>query len=296
MASLKSKLKAVKPVAAEISKPKVLIFGAPGVGKTWFSISAPQPYMIDTEGGARRPHYIAKLERSGGVYLGPDQGSRSIEEITQQLQALAVEKHPYKTVIIDSISQPYKDLIIEEAARLGDKDAYGASKKPATQQIRRLAMWADRLPLSVIFVAHEKDVWGPTGKTGVTFDCDPGLAYRLDLCIHVMQIGAQRKGKVVKSRLEGFPPGDQFDWEFDVFAQRYGREIIEKEATPIVLATPAQLDEVRRLLEVVRLPDGTIEKWFTAANVTDWPEFDTDRIQKCISALKTKILASQIPA
>ena len=47
-----SKLKAKDPVNAEPSKPKMLIFGKPGVGKTWGALDFPSCYYIDTEGGA----------------------------------------------------------------------------------------------------------------------------------------------------------------------------------------------------------------------------------------------------
>ena len=70
-----SKLKAVAPKAAEPSRPKVLIFGREGIGKTWFSLQFPSVYFIDTEGGANRDHYTDLLEKAGGVYLGPEQGS-----------------------------------------------------------------------------------------------------------------------------------------------------------------------------------------------------------------------------
>ena len=46
-----SRLKAVAPKAAEPSKPKMLLFGKPGIGKTWFSLDFPACYYIDTEVG-----------------------------------------------------------------------------------------------------------------------------------------------------------------------------------------------------------------------------------------------------
>ena len=67
-----SKLRAVDPKAASPSKPKILIFGKPGVGKTWTSLDFPSVYYIDTEGGADLNHYTDKLKKAGGVYFGPD--------------------------------------------------------------------------------------------------------------------------------------------------------------------------------------------------------------------------------
>src|SRR4051812_37351360 len=113
-----SKLKAVAPTAAEPTKPKLLAYGAPGVGKSWFAVDWPSVYYIDTEGGANLPHYLEKLERAGGVYFGPDQGSLDFPTVIEQMQALATEEHPYKTVVIDSLSKLWNTAITHEQERL----------------------------------------------------------------------------------------------------------------------------------------------------------------------------------
>ena len=56
-----SKLKAKKPEEVKQGKAKGLIFGASGVGKTWFALSFPTPYYIDTEGGADGIEYQKRL-------------------------------------------------------------------------------------------------------------------------------------------------------------------------------------------------------------------------------------------
>ena len=286
-----SRLKAVAPKAAEPSKPKVLIFGRPGVGKTWASLEWPSVFYVDTEGGADLAHYTDKLAEAGGVYFGPDQGSLSFDGITEQVQALATERHNYRTLVLDSISHVWNMEIAQEQARLGDKDAYGASKKPAVAKLRQLMMWVNKLDMNVIIIAHEKDVWGKDGKEGVTFDCDPKLEYLLHLCLNIQKLGPRRFARIGKSRLPAFKEGDTFDWNFAGFAERYGRDVIEQEAKPIVLATPEHVAEVKRLLETVKLPEGTIEKWMTAASATDWSEFEADKIEKVIAALKAKLAA-----
>src|ERR1700733_12615163 len=96
-----SKLKAVDPKAAEPSRPKITIFGKPGVGKTWGALDFPNVYYIDTEGGADLAHYTDKLKKSGGVYFGPEQGASDFETVIEQVKALATEDHSYKTLLID---------------------------------------------------------------------------------------------------------------------------------------------------------------------------------------------------
>ena len=60
--------------------------------------------------------------------------------------------------------------------------------------------------------------------------------------------------EVGKSRLLGFSEGSSFPWSYGQFAQRYGRDVIEQGSVPIVFATPAQIADVKRVLEIVKLP------------------------------------------
>jgi hypothetical protein len=294
MSGTKSRLKAVPPKAAEPSKPKVLVFGKPGVGKTWQALDFPSVYYIDTEGGADLAHYTDKLERSGGVYLGPDQGSLDFATILDQVQALATEKHQFRTLVIDSISKLFAMEIAREAERLGDKDAFGASKKPAVSMMRRLVSWLTRLDMNVVLIAHERDVWGKDDKgnqsvVGVTFDCWDKLEYELHLAINVQKRGPSRIARITKSRLQGFPDGDTFPWTYDTFADRYGRDVIEKASAPMELASAEQVAELMRLLDVVKMADGWLVKCLERANVERLEDMEAAKIVKLIDLVKERL-------
>lgn len=294
----KSKLLAVQPEAVEPKKPKLLVFGPPGVGKTWVALDFPNVYYIDTEGGADLAHYREKLKTAGGMYFGPDQGSLDFEAVIGQVQALATEKHPYKTVVFDSHTKEFQAAISDEAERLGDKDAFGASKKGPTRQMARLVRWVNRADMNAVFICHQKDQWGKDDKgnrevVGMTFDGYEKLEYELHLVMRISKIGAGTQAKryahIGKSRLIGFPEGERFDWSYEAFAERYGRDVIEREVKQLVIASPEQVTEIKRLLDVVKLPEDTVEKWFKKAGVETWEEMDAEIIDKCIAALKEKI-------
>jgi hypothetical protein len=294
MVKTRSRLKAVAPKAAEPSKPKILVFGKPGVGKTWASLDFPSVFYIDTEGGADLAHYTDKLERAGGVYLGPDQGSLSFETILEQVQALATEKHAYRTLVIDSISKVFNVEIANEAERLGDRDAFGASKKPAVSYMRRLTSWLQRIDMNVIMIAHERAEWGlvngQRAEIGATFDAWDRLAYELHLVLNITKSGPIRLARIGKSRLLGFPEGTTFPWSYSDFAERYGRDVIEKAAQQILVASPEQIAEVNRLLEIVKMPDDWQAKVFQKAGVDSWAEMDAEKVEKCIASLKERIV------
>lgn len=298
----KSKLLAVSPEAIEPKKPKILIFGPPGVGKTWTSLDFPSVFYIDTEGGADLAHYRAKLKNAGGMYLGPDQGSLDFDTVIGQVEALATEQHPYKTVVIDSITKLFNTAITDEQTRLGDKDAFGASKKGPIRQMARLIRWLNRADMNAVVIAHQKDLWGKDDKgnrevIGMTFDGYEKLEYDLHLIMRISKIGAGQNAKrfanTGKSRLTGFPEGEKFDWSYASFAERYGKDVIEKEVQPIVLATPEQVVEVNRLLALVKLPEGMTDKWLSKAGVDTFEEMGTETIAKCIEFLKSKITGDQ---
>lgn len=293
--ALKSKLLAVDPKSAQPKKPKILIYGKPGVGKTWASLDFPSVYYIDTEGGANLKHYTDKLKASGGAYFGPDQGSLDFPTIIEQIQALATEKHHYKTIVIDSISKVYNLAISNEAERLGDKDAFGASKKPAIAYMRRLINWLSRVDMNVILISHEKKEWGTDGKgqqveIGQTFDAHDKLEYELDLCLNIVKAGPSRTARVRKSRLEEFPDQSSFPWSYKDFADKYGIEIIEKQAEQIELATPEQLSDLESIFKTVRLPEGQEDKWLKQFQAEGWEEVAKDRISKLIEHIKKTYL------
>lgn len=292
-----SKLKAVDPKTAEPSKPKMLIYGKPGVGKTWTSLDFPSVYYCDSEGGADLSHYTDKLKKSGGSYFGIEQGALSFDSIIEQVQALATEPHNYKTLVIDSITKVFNTAITDEGERLqreGKKNEFGLDKKPAVYQIKRLINWLQRLDMNVILIAHQKPLWGTDkngdrSEIGTTFDCWDKLEYELHLCLQIEKNGNSRIARVKKSRLMGFPDASSFEWSYDAFAKLYGKDVIEKKAEIIVLATPEQVTEINHLLELVKLPDGETDKWFNKAGVTCFAEMDTKKIAACITAMKAKI-------
>lgn len=291
-----TKLLAVEPDVIEPRRPKCLVFGPPGVGKTWASLEWPSVFYIDTEGGADLEHYRARLRASGGAYLGPDQGSLDFDVVIGQIQALGTEKHHFRTVVIDSISKLWNVALTDEQEALGDKDAFGAYKKAPTRKFASLVKWVNRLDLNVIFIAHQKDVWGLNDKKqreviGFGPDVMDKLEYDLHLVLRIAKIGTSRYAYVGKSRLPTFPEGDSFGWSYENFAERYGRVVIEKESTQLVLADEGQISELNRLLSIVKMPEDWQEKVFKKAGVEAWTEMDADKAAKVIENLKSRLSA-----
>lgn len=290
-----SKLKAKTPGETQPGKTKQLIFGPSGVGKTWYALSYPKPYYLDTEGGADLLHYQERLKTAGGVYMGPADGTLDFATVIDEIKTLATETHGYETLIIDSITKLFQTCIAQEADRLGDKDAFGASKKPAIAWMRRLVAWLSRLDMNVVLIAHETSEWGKDDKTGQRVeigkmaDVWDKLIYELHLTLWCQKRGPQRVAIVRKSRLTGFPEGESFKLEFGAFAERYGKDFIDAPAKPIVLATADQVTEINRLLGIVKVTEEEITKLLTKAGAENFAELNESQAASTINWLTKKI-------
>ena len=284
-------LKAIKPKEAKQPKPKILVYGKAGVGKTWAALDFPSVYFIDVEGGACLPHYTDKLLNSNGVYLGEAQGALDFETVISQVKALATERHGYKTLVIDSITKLFNTFISDEIERLGDKDQYGASKKLPVSAMKKLIGWLSRLDMNIILIAHEKIEYGSNSKgerieVGSTFDCWDKLEYELDLCLNIIKTGKSRNAFVRKSRLEEFETNTSFPWSYEAFSQMYGKETVERETEVSDLATKENLQRLKKIFEEREIPIGLEDRWFKKAGVTGWDEMPRERVEAAIKHLE----------
>lgn len=272
----------------------MMVFSKSGIGKTWLSMDFPTPFYVDSEGGARLGHYQDKLKMAGGGYFGTEDGALDFPSVLEQVQALATEKHSYQTLAFGSITKLYQTAIANEAERLGERDAFGASKKPAIAFMRRLVNWIHRIDMNVLFEAHEITEWGINPRTnqreeiGQQPDVWEKLIYELDLTLRLEKRGPSRVAVVRKSRLTGFPEGDTFPLEYKEFGTRYGVDFIEGPITQIILATEIQVAEIEKLLGVVKVDEKDIEKILSKANADSWRELTTEQASSTIAWLKKR--------
>lgn len=284
-------LKAVKPEVVKPSKPKFLISGKSGVGKTSFALEFEKPYLIDTEGGAVREQYTKKLLASGGAYFGKEQGSQDFKLVIEEIKALATSKHDYKTLVIDSFTKLYNMAAAEAEVTVGND--FGRDKKEANKPTRQLIRWLEKIDMTVILICHQKDKYERQGKevvyAGTTFDGWDKLEYDLDLWIEIRKTGKERSFVVKKSRVASFIEGTETELSYQKFVELYGKEVIAAAPQPLVMASPAQVAELKRLIEFVRLDDEIVEKWLKKAGAEEFEEMSTEQITKCIDFIKAKL-------
>jgi len=274
-------LRAKKPEAVT-KRLKLFMFGPAGVGKTTAAIQFPNSYIIDCERGTE--NYDKLITGSGSAVFQ----TTDIHEVVQEVKSLLTEKHEYRTLVIDPITTVYNDLLDKCEQKVGAD--FGRHYGAANKEMKRLANLVMALDMNVIVTAHAKTEYGQNlAKLGYTFDGWRQLDYWFDLVLELGKKGKKRFAKVVKTRVEQFPDEDVFEWSYDAIKRRYDTTILEREAIVVQLATPEQVREIKDLLSVVRLPEGTTDKWFAKAGVDTWEDMPGDVIAKCIEYVKGRL-------
>ena len=133
------------------------LFGEGGMGKTTLAAMFPNPVFIRTEDGT------ASLAGNDNVSLFPL--ATSSQDVLDAIEALGTEKHDYKTLVIDSITQ--LATLIESEIVAADPKAksinqagggYGAGYGTASERHRTVREYAGGLAyetgMNVVFIGH----------------------------------------------------------------------------------------------------------------------------------------------
>ncbi len=203
-----------KPIIYQ-PKPLRLIVGGPsGSGKSTVAIDRDKGYIISTEEGIDHLHYCKIIEKNDSAICY----TTSWESVVSEVKALLEEKHEYKTLVIDSISMVWQSLLTDCFSRA--KRNYMLQYQLANKEANRLIKLLLMLPMHVILIAHEKDVYekndlGEDIKIGTTYDFYKKATYSMDLVIMTTksrQLNTKSTARIVKTRLKEFGENETFTW------------------------------------------------------------------------------------
>lgn len=275
---------------------KMMVFSAPALGKTTAAINWPKAVIIDMEHGT--DNYSDTIIKQGSIVLH----TTNPDEVRDEIKTLLTEKHDYRTIVIDPVTILYQ-AIQEKWTRIFSKYAdtekatelqdfgfrYWAKVKSDYKSIMRLLLACD---MNVILTAHQKDLYGEgMKKVGFGSDSMKGDEHIFDYVFQlVMDAKGRRTAITKKERAEvgknKFPT--EFEWSYPNFQIYYGKDDLEREATPIPLANPEQVAEVKRLLSIVKVDDNWETDCLTKADVDGWEELTSEKIQKALTFLQNK--------
>lgn len=276
-------LRGIKPEKIE-KRLKAMFFGDAGVGKTTAAIKFPKPYLIDTEKGAVNDGYIKILSENGGsVFQTSD-----FDDIISEVKALLSTEHDFKTLIIDPMTTIYNSLLDKSAEKFGTD--FGRHYGDANKKMKHLCNLLLRLDMNVIITSHSKNEYGSNlSILGQTFDCYKKLDYVFDLVFEIQKRGNDRVAVVKKTRVETFTDNESFTFTYENIAEKYGRECLEKNAVSEILATKEQVDEIKKLIDLLKYDEDVVKKWLKKAEAETFEEMNSKSIEKCINLLREKL-------
>jgi hypothetical protein len=276
-------LKGIQPKKIE-KRLKALFYGNAGVGKTTAAIHFPKPYLIDTEKGSENDSYIDILERGEGAVFQ----TSCFDELITEVKTLLTVEHPYKTLVIDPMTIVYNDLLDKAALKVGTE--FGRHYGEANKKMKHLCNLLLRLDMNVIITSHAKNEYGQNlSVLGSTYDCYKKLDYIFDLVFEIQKRGKERVGLVKKTRIQSFQDDETFPFSYDEIAERYGRKNLEKDAVAEKLATQEQVEELTKLVDLLKVDEEIITKWLKKADSECFEEMESSSIEKCIEHLKSKL-------
>jgi hypothetical protein len=136
--------------------PVIVVYGTPGIGKTTFATSAPEPLVIDLEGGAK-------------YFDVPKAHPDNHKQLIELLDALIKEDHQFKTIVLDSLDWAEKFAIDELLTSTGAKSymdktnpatSYGQGKPTVVAKLQTILEKLQKLhrqkQCTIIITAHTK--------------------------------------------------------------------------------------------------------------------------------------------
>lgn len=132
---------------------KALVYGNPGIGKSTLALSAPQPVLLDFDGG---------VQRVNGAFQCPTLQVESWEQVNEALKEIEGGAIPCSTIVIDTAGKMLDYMgayIIKENSKYGKNDGsltlqgYGVRKSMFINFLKRVSIMGK----NVVFVAHERE-------------------------------------------------------------------------------------------------------------------------------------------
>jgi AAA domain len=282
---MKMALKFKKPEIKQ-QRLKAMFYGDMGTGKSTCACQFPNTAYIDTEDTTSKKRYAQMITDSGGQVLA----TGDFDEILSQVKELMSTKHDFRTLVIDSLTIPY-DNLVADCERIHGSE-FGRHIVAANKKMNMLVSLLLKADFNVIVCCQAKKEYSGSNMSviGQTYNGYNRLGYMMDIVFETQVRGDKFVAVTKKSRLpDEFPMNETFSFNYDEVIRRYGADAIEKEVVPQELASKKQVEEVERLIDLFKIPEETYGKWTEKHNAESFEELSSDVIQKIIDHLKSKI-------
>ena len=270
-------------------RAKILVTANAGVGKTVFALQFPAPCVIDMEHGT---------DLYGHKYDFEVKHTQDIKEVDAIVQTLLTTTHPYKTLVIDSLTVYAEELQEQIAAKnkgeMGPKE-WGMLSSGIAKLCRMLTL----LDMNIIVTTGEKNLYADgefMKKIGVVYDAPRKLNRHFDTVVRFWVDTDKSTGKIsrwatcegtdhLKNRGDLLPSGI-FPLEYEVFKKAYG-DVIEGESIPVEFLNEEQSKKIDELVILLNLGQDQIGRALAKVDVKNKNELTKGKATELIEILET---------
>lgn len=279
-----------KAVEEKENRFKALLFGGPGAGKSHFCCSFPETYYIDTEGLDEYEQFREMLTHNKSSFIT----LHELSDIVDEVRSLLTEKHHYKTLVIDSLTNVFEEMAFAEAHRLskGGKVDGTEFQRHLTKPKRLLSHLCNmfrRLDMNIIVTTQEKAEYFQSEQIGMIQDIPKSVPYALGTIMNIKMIGNQPTAKFSKTRYKQFSTNELMNLSYREIENRLGQEMFVKEVKQIEIASLEQINILKDLIKLFNVPLETIQTAFTRSKSSCFEDMPADKVNIWIKSLQKKV-------
>jgi hypothetical protein len=280
--------KKTEVVEAGKERPLVLIGGGSALGKSFFCANIPDSLIYDTDLGGGLAPYDERIKRNGSERIEASSYKDILDDLKERQHGGRIKTN----LVIDHLTILQQTAIIDYNPQY--KDDFGRSYTRAHSDWRKIRDYCRVLDCGLFCTAHMKGTYEDGKEVGKEIDGAKNLEADFPIVLYLMGKGGAypSTARVKKWRRDPedarglLPTTFPFTWE--EFKKVFGMGI-DRERTPVIVASVEQVSELKRLVDVVKLPEGQVEKWLTKASVETIDELPAELAAKCIEYVKKLI-------
>lgn len=280
-------LKFKKP-ELKMRKVKAMIYGKMNTGKSTIACSFPNSLYIDPEDTLSKPKYAAMLIKNNSQGVNSSDFYDILDTVKSLKYCSTYNGIEVKNLIVDNAGMIYENLVNDCERKVGSD--FGRHISMAKNKFKYFIEILLSLDLNIIITCQEKTEYGPNMTVvGSTYNGYDRLGYIFDLVFELQQHGKEFVSITRKTRLDEFPSNEKLNLSYSLFSERIGKDVLESVPKIITICTDNQVSELLKLIDVMKIPKETYEKWIEKANCENFEEMSHETMQKCIDHLKSKI-------